>query len=162
MIGPTTSKAPIPPPEKRGWAFFSMEVRREKATILEEMAQSSPKTDATKSSKWVAAIQEWTIISNGLAPRLIEPPDLLTPEERPNYRTPQAREKRIAELEAKMTPEEKGKRSIEVSAEPVHARNLFNGCPMSEPFPVISPATMPLDPSSYCRFSIAQASSLRC
>ena len=75
MIGPTSFKAPIPPLEKRGWAFFNLEVRREKANILEEIASTSPIIDSSTTKRWSAAVQEWSIISKALAPKLLPVPE---------------------------------------------------------------------------------------
>jgi hypothetical protein len=92
-VGPAvTSKTPTPPPAQRGWAFAAMEVRKEKAHVLEERAKSAPAAGSggkSKAALWAEAVQEWIAIQTAFAPRL----------------TP-VKELGLASLEKKLTPEE--------------------------------------------------------
>ena len=74
IIGPITKAAPVPKPNLRGWAFGSMEVRRLKANMLEEMAQNAKKGSPEKLKMWGAAVGEWQAIMKAFAPQLPPPP----------------------------------------------------------------------------------------
>jgi hypothetical protein len=72
MIGPVSRKEPIPKPAQRGWAFANLEVRKEKALILEEVAVIVPKIfpfgQKFRIHLWSNAVQEWVAIIRALAP----------------------------------------------------------------------------------------------
>ncbi len=78
MIGVVSAKAPTPK-DKMGWAFKSMQVREEKARMLEEIAMSAP--PAVRSKAWVDAVQEWIAMQNAFAPKLTALRVRLSPEE---------------------------------------------------------------------------------
>ena len=68
-IGDVLTKDGRPPPkDKQGWAFRSLNVRKEKAQLMEEMAASD--STASKLALWGAAVQEWVAIAKTFAPRL--------------------------------------------------------------------------------------------
>jgi hypothetical protein len=75
MIGPVTRKDPMP--KLRGWAFASVEVRKEKAQILEEIAVIVPKIlpfgHIIRTHLWGNAVQEWVAIIRALAPTSAQP-----------------------------------------------------------------------------------------
>ncbi len=79
MIGVITRKDPIPKKDKQGWAFGYLPIRKEKALMMEEMAQSAP--NAQRSQKWTDAVQEWIAIASSFpASRQLLPPCIpLTP-----------------------------------------------------------------------------------
>ena len=92
VIGtPAKAGGPIPK-EKRGWGYASVEIRKEKATTLEEIARAT--TDSTKASKWAAAVQEWVAISKSFVAELPPYPEILSLEDKKLYRTEEEREKR--------------------------------------------------------------------
>jgi hypothetical protein len=57
------------PKEKRGPAYYDLEVRKMRALTLEEIARLTPDDDA-KIKKWGAAVQEWVGISECFTQKL--------------------------------------------------------------------------------------------
>ena len=90
IIGPVTWKMPILPKDqiKNYWAFSSLQVRKEKAAILEEVAAAAPakapanapKGAPTKATHWGNAVQEWVAIIKVFAPSLPAMPKEIDPE----------------------------------------------------------------------------------
>lgn len=74
IIGPISPKEPVPKADKRGWAFGAVEVRREKAAMLEEIAAGpapmAGKGVPTKNQLWANAVQEWVAMIRAFAPTL--------------------------------------------------------------------------------------------
>jgi hypothetical protein len=70
MIGEVSYKKGVSTAkEKQGWAFRSLNVRKEKAQLLEEMALAE-KDDKAKLTRWGEAVQEWIAILTTFTPRL--------------------------------------------------------------------------------------------
>ncbi len=80
IIGPVTAKNPILPKDqqKLHWGFTALQVRKEKASMLEEIAQAAPpmlpanapKGAPTKTQLWGNAVQEWVAIIRVFSPTL--------------------------------------------------------------------------------------------
>jgi pentatricopeptide repeat protein len=69
MIGKVSFKRGGPSPkDKRGWAFDSIEIRKEKAQLLEDMALAESNPD-DKMKRWVEAVQEWIDMMTTFMPR---------------------------------------------------------------------------------------------
>lgn len=126
IIGPKVTAKNFNPkdPKDKGWGFSSLEVRKERALILEEIARTASPSDEKRQAKWGAAVQEWKAITNTFAPQLKEVPSLLTPDDKAMYKTPEQREARAAELEAALPIEKRQQRSNEVTAI-MAKRNLY-------------------------------------
>jgi hypothetical protein len=76
IIGPIGGPKPMDPKVqiKQFWAFTILQVRKEKASMLEEMAAAAPavaqKGMPTKSQLWGTAVQEWVAIIRIFSPSL--------------------------------------------------------------------------------------------
>jgi hypothetical protein len=80
MIGPKVTPKNFNPkdPKDKGWAFNSIEIRKEKAYVLEDLARAS---GVSKLAKWGTAVQEWRTVTNTYAPRLPEFPKLISAQD---------------------------------------------------------------------------------
>lgn len=86
IVGPIGGKTPLNPKEqiKQFWGFTSLQVRKEKASMLEEIAQSAPavasKGAPSKSVLWGTAVQEWVAIIRIFSPSLPPLPKEIDPK----------------------------------------------------------------------------------
>jgi len=78
MTGPLSSKGPTPK-DKQGWAYPSLQVRKDKAMMLEEMALAAPEADRMR--RWSEAVQEWIGIAKTFSPQLVPIQQNLKPED---------------------------------------------------------------------------------